>query len=760
MRGACVGWEERCIHWIPPPVDWVKVNSNGSVDPSIGVGYAGGVIRDCHGRWLEGFMMKVGFCTITGAELWGLFQALVLAWDLGYKKVKAEVDSSSVVLMVKGDEEVLGAELAEIPASVLQLFDSEMKVIDGNDNIAVNFGLIGFVDAEFIPIEDLSGVLVETVCDADGLIGVRKFESMQSKLELNSVVQVGKLVDMNYLNDTTGVKLGNLNEVIDEVEINLEVSVGLKEVTDECVELFDLNPFWNGIFGCNSIYVDPRGIECPSCIDVSSEHSSVTCVIAVGNEFAAVGKFGLLVNGFKGGTIFFDEANLFAFELGDSVLVDSVGTPYGTVVDGPSDVDSINCDVISNELLSRDELNGVLIETLCDSVCLIDVDKGLELNDDWVEFEMVRNVESEIEISVCRNHAVNRRNYVNLFVNDPGGIIACLVPRVPENVWKEILKIRDSRPMTENKRAVNMLDEVRSILTHFIYAGVSTESENGASGDVNNSCGSLGHDHDVNIVYLITGMMGVHLESRVRLLVVYTCLKEMNHVKEIVDSTEDNNEHLDLFLAAKTDAGVECVPDIIALILPDQFMQLKGSNTITTKRELQIRGKLFHFESVKPLGTGEQENLPSRSVSDKLGLKSNSGCKDAAVGIDLVTGYESNGTMDVHPSVCDHLVGANENAWLISGVDKNDFISGKEIRMTSPFIDPGELGEIFRIKCSYGVDRCWLYIAKSGFEKWLFLIDPGGLKTCFSDNDSFSLERGDSWKLVLDDNSKWRLLNV
>ncbi|CAI9106595.1 OLC1v1005787C1 [Oldenlandia corymbosa var. corymbosa] len=108
MRGVCRGWEERMIRWLPPPVDWVKINSDGSFNMYNGVGCAGGVVRDCHDRRLGGFMMKVGFCTITGSELWGLFQALQLAWDLGYKKVKAEVDNSSILLMVKGNAGIFG----------------------------------------------------------------------------------------------------------------------------------------------------------------------------------------------------------------------------------------------------------------------------------------------------------------------------------------------------------------------------------------------------------------------------------------------------------------------------------------------------------------------------------------------------------------------------------------------------------------------------------------------------------------------------
>ncbi|CAI9092370.1 OLC1v1027590C1 [Oldenlandia corymbosa var. corymbosa] len=42
------------------------------------------------------------------AELWGLFQGLTLAWDLGKRCVVADVDSLCVVKMVNGEDDVLG----------------------------------------------------------------------------------------------------------------------------------------------------------------------------------------------------------------------------------------------------------------------------------------------------------------------------------------------------------------------------------------------------------------------------------------------------------------------------------------------------------------------------------------------------------------------------------------------------------------------------------------------------------------------------
>ncbi|CAA0829347.1 Polynucleotidyl transferase- ribonuclease H-like superfamily protein [Striga hermonthica] len=83
---------------------WIKVNTDGALCTASGRGSAGGLARDTYGRWLGGFLMNVGFCSITGAQLWGLYRGLQLAWGLGARHVLMEVDNSSVVAMVSGTE--------------------------------------------------------------------------------------------------------------------------------------------------------------------------------------------------------------------------------------------------------------------------------------------------------------------------------------------------------------------------------------------------------------------------------------------------------------------------------------------------------------------------------------------------------------------------------------------------------------------------------------------------------------------------------
>lgn len=45
--------------------------------------------------------MNIGSTSITGAELWGLCQALLLAWNLGIKQFLVDVDSSCVTNLIE-----------------------------------------------------------------------------------------------------------------------------------------------------------------------------------------------------------------------------------------------------------------------------------------------------------------------------------------------------------------------------------------------------------------------------------------------------------------------------------------------------------------------------------------------------------------------------------------------------------------------------------------------------------------------------------
>ncbi|QHO40259.1 Putative ribonuclease H protein [Arachis hypogaea] len=84
------------IEWKPPPIEWVKLNTNGLVIESVKTAGCGGLIRTHEGDWVGGFMANLGNCHAFRAELWGVFHGLNMAWDLGMRRIIIETDSLEV----------------------------------------------------------------------------------------------------------------------------------------------------------------------------------------------------------------------------------------------------------------------------------------------------------------------------------------------------------------------------------------------------------------------------------------------------------------------------------------------------------------------------------------------------------------------------------------------------------------------------------------------------------------------------------------
>ena len=59
-----------------------------------------GFIRDHNGAWVAGFGMNIGSCSVTVAELWGLYQGLNVAWQTGIRWLQVEVDSLCILQLV------------------------------------------------------------------------------------------------------------------------------------------------------------------------------------------------------------------------------------------------------------------------------------------------------------------------------------------------------------------------------------------------------------------------------------------------------------------------------------------------------------------------------------------------------------------------------------------------------------------------------------------------------------------------------------
>ncbi|KAH9649197.1 putative ribonuclease H protein [Citrus sinensis] len=83
--------KEVWIHRSPPIWPWCKLNSDGSCKRS-GLSSVGGLIRDYNSKRIRGFGLNIGCCSITIAELWGLYQGLLIAWEIGIRWILVEVD--------------------------------------------------------------------------------------------------------------------------------------------------------------------------------------------------------------------------------------------------------------------------------------------------------------------------------------------------------------------------------------------------------------------------------------------------------------------------------------------------------------------------------------------------------------------------------------------------------------------------------------------------------------------------------------------
>ena len=88
------------INWVSPRQDWIKVNTDRAQNSNTGQAMAGGVIRNWCGKNISGFSVHIGLCSITTADLWGIWEGLNLALDLGFRRVELESDSSCTINLV------------------------------------------------------------------------------------------------------------------------------------------------------------------------------------------------------------------------------------------------------------------------------------------------------------------------------------------------------------------------------------------------------------------------------------------------------------------------------------------------------------------------------------------------------------------------------------------------------------------------------------------------------------------------------------
>ena len=89
------------VRWTSPPVQWVKLNSDGSSMGNPGRAGGGGIIRNAEGKWIKGYARSIGNTTSIAAELWALRDGIQLCLELNLPAVIIELDAMLVVNLLR-----------------------------------------------------------------------------------------------------------------------------------------------------------------------------------------------------------------------------------------------------------------------------------------------------------------------------------------------------------------------------------------------------------------------------------------------------------------------------------------------------------------------------------------------------------------------------------------------------------------------------------------------------------------------------------
>ncbi|KAH9658732.1 putative ribonuclease H protein [Citrus sinensis] len=133
---------EKWIRWHPPDWPWCTLNTDGAHKAN-GVSTAGGLIRDYSGHWLTGFGLMLGSCSVTIAELRGIYHGLILAWNFGIRWLHVETDSLCATQMLANQVETTNeyASLIFAIKEYLQKKDCQVSIshVYREANLAADF---------------------------------------------------------------------------------------------------------------------------------------------------------------------------------------------------------------------------------------------------------------------------------------------------------------------------------------------------------------------------------------------------------------------------------------------------------------------------------------------------------------------------------------------------------------------------------------------------------------------------------------------
>ena len=88
------------VKWNKSPIEWFKLNTNGASSGNPGKAGGGGLIRDCDGKWIKGFLRSIGHASSFSAKFWALRDGLKLALGIRVQRLVVELDAKVVISLI------------------------------------------------------------------------------------------------------------------------------------------------------------------------------------------------------------------------------------------------------------------------------------------------------------------------------------------------------------------------------------------------------------------------------------------------------------------------------------------------------------------------------------------------------------------------------------------------------------------------------------------------------------------------------------
>ncbi|MCI31045.1 ribonuclease H protein, partial [Trifolium medium] len=92
------------VAWKPPPMGWVKMNSDVSCKDNEIAG-CGGLVRGSDDEWMRSFAKHIRSGSAYVVEPWGVLEGLKLARRLGFQAIEVNVDSLLVANTTNDNKE-------------------------------------------------------------------------------------------------------------------------------------------------------------------------------------------------------------------------------------------------------------------------------------------------------------------------------------------------------------------------------------------------------------------------------------------------------------------------------------------------------------------------------------------------------------------------------------------------------------------------------------------------------------------------------